>query len=334
MTRPVVHLLTQYAWPDDAPTGIYTEHLADGLAGEGVTVRLVAGCGTYRAGNRPAPRTRIVRLPHREGRRGSLASVALEYEATRRAFRRYLRSEVREGDTVVLTSAPPTTVFLHREIRRRGAVGVYWLQDYYPQLVRAVWDPPLPLRSLMGRLWDRQLARWDHVVKAAGNIRCTRPDVRLIRNWNTLELGPPRPAVPRTALYSGNLGWGHHLASFLELCRRLVNDGYRVTVRGDGPGMKLLPAWLHAEPALIDPAALIRSYWDAEVHLLAGHPKLPDAVFPSKVWNAIAAGRPVLASGFAAPMLEELDLALQTTQPRTHLRQWVCFLSSLVPSAA
>ena len=329
MRSAVVHLLTQYAWPDDAPTGIYAEHLADALATEGASVRLVAGTGRYREGSRPAPRTSVERLPHREGRRERLASVALEYEAVRRAFSRYLRRSVGRGDVVILTSAPPTTLFLHRAIRSRGATSVYWLQDYYPQLIRAVWDPPAPVRRLMCRLWDRHLGRWDHVVKAAANIRCGRPDVVVIRNWNTLELGDARPPTSRTALYSGNLGWGHHLPSFLELCRRLVDDGYRVTVRGDGPGMKLLPQWVRSEPALRDTETLVRSYWDAEVHLVAGHPKLPDAVFPSKVWNAVAAGRTVLASGFPPPMMDELEQA-RRADPRAHLPQWVGFVSSLL----
>ncbi len=331
---PVVHVLTQYAWPDDAPTGIYAEHVADALADEGVRVRLVAGTGRYREGRRPAPRTPVERLPHREGRRERLLSVALEYEAVRRAFARHISGEVREGDVVLLTSAPPTTVFLHRAVRARGATGVYWLHDYYPHLIRAVWDPPALLLRSLRRLWDRHLAGWDHVVKAAGNIRCPGERAVLIRNWNTLDLGAPRPAQSRTALYSGNLGWGHHLPSFLELCRQLVDEGYEVTVRGDGPGMKALPPWVRAEAPLSDPAALVRSYWDAEVHLVAGHPRIPDAVFPSKIWNAVAAGRPVRASGFAGPMLEEFEAA-RRAQPRAHLGQWVRFLEGLAtPSAA
>lgn len=327
--RAVVHLLTQYAWPDDAPTGIYAEHVADALADEGVPAKLLAGTGRYREGRRPAPRTPVERLPHREGRRQHLVSVAVEYEAVRRAFARYVRARVRPGDVVVLTSAPPTTLFLHGTIRRRGATGVYWLQDYYPQLIRAVWDPPAILRAAMRRLWDRHLRAWDHVVKAAANVRCPRSDTRLIRNWNTLSLGDPRPARPRTALYSGNLGWGHHLPSFLELCRQLVDDGYALTVRGDGPGMGRLPDWVRREPPLTEPDALVRSYWEAEVHLAAGHPMLPDAVFPSKVWNALAAGRPVLASGFGAPMLEELE-ASRRADPRAHRIEWVRFLTSLL----
>ncbi len=328
---PFVHILTQYLWPDDAPTGIYAEHVADALAKAGVPVRLVAGTGSYRPGRRPPPRTPIERLEHWRGRRERLVAVALEYESVRRAFARYLKARVGKRDVVILTSAPPTTLFLHRVIRRRAAIGVYWLQDYYPQLVRAVWDPPTPLRFAMRRLWDHHLRRWDHVVKVAGNVRCPRADAIVIRNWNTVEFGDPQPARPRTALYSGNLGWGHHLPSFVDLCRRLVDEGYEVTVRGDGPGMKGLPGWVRSEPPLTDPDALIRSYWEAEVHLVAGHPELPDAVFPSKVWNALAAGRRVLASGFAAPMLEELEEA-RRAEPLSHVQRWVALVTSLLPS--
>lgn len=329
MTRRArIHLLTQYAWPDDAPTGIYTEHVADELSRAGIPVRLVAGTGRYRDGRRPPPATPINRSCHWVGRRASLTSVALEYEAVRRAFSRELKTSVRSGDVVVLTSAPPTTLFLHSVIRRRGAIGVYWLQDYYPQLIRAVWDPPALLRRALCRLWDRSLRRWDHVVRAAGNIRCPTEKASVIRNWSTLDLGSPRPARPRTALYSGNLGWGHHLHSFLAECRRLVDAGYTVTVRGDGPGMGALPPWVRAEPPLADPGALARSYWDAEVHLVAGHPDLPDAVFPSKVWNSLATGRRIVPTGFAPTMLEELEAA-RRSEPADHRAAWVRFLESL-----
>ncbi len=331
---PVVHVLSQYAWPDDAPTGIYAEQLADALSAEGVRVRLVAGTGRYREGARPAPRTPVERVTHREGRRGRLASVAIEYEAVRRAFARHVSTEVREGDVVVLTSAPPTTLFLHRAVRARGAIGVYWLHDYYPQLIRGVWDAPAALLHPLRRVWDRHLSMWDRVVKAAGNIRCPVERTAVIRNWNTLDLGAPRPARPRTALYSGNLGWGHHLPSFLELCRQLASEGYEVTVRGDGPGMRALPSWVRAEAPLADPEALVRSYWEAELHLAAGHPRIPDAVFPSKIWNALAAGRPVQVSGFGPAMLEELERARQA-RPADHLREWVRFIRSiLAPPAA
>ncbi len=86
-------------------------------------------------------------------------STAREYESVREAFGRYIRSHVAANDVVVVTSAPPTTLFLHRAIRSRRAIGVYWLQDYYPQLIRAVWDAPARAARLLDRLWRRELGR-------------------------------------------------------------------------------------------------------------------------------------------------------------------------------
>ena len=329
MTGRSVHVLSQYLWPDDAPTGIYAEQLADSLAVAGADVRLVGGQGRYRQGRRRAPRTDIAHVAHYEGRRGRLLSTAREYESVREAFASYIRRQVRAGDIVIITSAPPTTLFLHRAIRAQGAVGVYWLQDYYPQLIRGVWDAPGFLRRILDRLWTRELRAWPHVVKAAGNLGYSGANAVVIRNWNTLELGAPIAARPRTALYSGNLGWGHDLPSFIDLCQGLQEKGYEITVRGDGPGMTQLPAWIRTAPPVVEPEELVRSYWEAEVHLVAGHPRFPDAVFPSKFWNARATGRPVLASGFSGVMAEELEAA-RTSDYRAHLVQWTRLVVSLL----
>jgi hypothetical protein len=324
----MLHLLTQYLWPDDAPTGIYVEQVADAMAAKGVEVRLVAGSGSYRPGRRQPPRTAIRRLQHLQGRRGSLLSTAMEYLAVQRAFARYVEREVSAGDVVVVTSAPPTTLSLHALIHRRKARGVYWLQDFYPQLVRGILDPPAPVIRLLEQRWERSLASWDHVVKSAANLGYHGANSTVIRNWNTVEPGEPRPARPRTALYSGNLGYGHDLGAFLAMCSSLRLEGFEITVRGDGPGMRRLPPWIRAEELLADSAELVASYWAAELHLVAGDPRLPEAVFPSKLWNSRAFGRTIRASGFSGPLAAELEVALRVDF-RQHLPGWVEFLSTL-----
>jgi hypothetical protein len=56
----------------------------------------------------------------------------MEYLSVNREFGRYIENAVEPGDVVLMTSAPPTTIFLHERVRRRGAVGVYprvqWIQ--------------------------------------------------------------------------------------------------------------------------------------------------------------------------------------------------------------
>jgi hypothetical protein len=327
------HILSQFVWPDDAPTGIYAEHVADGIRARGSKVRLVSGTGSYRRGSRLAPASPIERQAHHVGGRGNLLMTMAEYLAVSRAFRRYIERNVSAADVVIVTSAPPTTIFLHSAIRRRKAVSVYWLQDYYPQLVRGMWDPPAVATRALSRLWDHQLQGWDHVVKAAGNLAYSRSNSRVIRNWPTIEFRDLAPAQPATALYSGNLGYGHDLRSFLDLCGELRHRGYAITVRGDGPKMQGLPDWIERRPPCMSQEELVAAYERSEIHLIAGDPRLPEAVFPSKVWNSLAARRRIIVSGFVGAMQEEWS-RVEQSDFRAHLPAWIDFAMSLTSPAA
>ncbi len=326
--QPRVWLFSQFVWPDDAPTGIYAEQLADALNLAGTPATLVSGRGDYRPGQRDRPGSPIERVGHRAGGRQSLLRIAAEYRDVRRAFEAFLTARVGRGDVVVVTTAPPLTLRMHRAVRKAGATGVYWLQDFYPELVRGIARFPSPFISLLSWYWRRELAKWPHVIKAAGNLGYHGTNARVIRNWPTIDLGVPVPSHPRTALYSGNLSYAHDLVSFLELCSELKARGYEITVRGDGKWISQLPDWIHVERPVASAAELALSYWRAEVHLVAGHPRFPTAVFPSKYWNSRATGREILCSGFAGPMLEELREA-EAADYTAHLPRFRDFLVRL-----
>ena len=324
-----VHVFSEYVWPDDSPTGIYAEQLADSMIELGYESVLVGGTGTYRRGARPAPKAPVARVDHWVGRRGPLVEVLRAYVSVTKAFADYIDREVGPGDVVVMTSAPPLTLLLSSAVRRRRATAVHWLQDYYPELVRGLLEYPKPMRFMAEAVWNRLLLTWDFVVKSAGNLGYEGANSRVIRNWPTLDLGAPLQAIPKTALYSGNLGYAHDLRSFIQACETLHADGYRVTVRGDGPGIARLPAWIVRESPVEDVNVLIRSYWEAEVHLVAGHPRIHRAVFPSKVWNSIASGRRIIATGFAPVMQRELEVSVNADH-RAHRRDFANFVASLL----
>ena len=316
-----VHLLTQYVWPDAAPTGLYAEHLAQKLEGRGCEVRLVGGQGDYRSLQRPKPIERVIHLDHYQGRRGSLRQTFSEYASVTRAFRKYINQNVQPDDTVIVTSAPPNTVTLAQAIRRRGARAIYWLQDYYPELVRGLREYPAPLRKTFRRYWDGRLAQWDRVVKIGANLGGPAENSVVIRNWPTLAFEKTVVPEPRTAIYSGNLGFGHDVGLLIAACEELRTKGYRITMRSDGRGAALLPPWLKPEPLEDDPARLRDDLLRHEVHLIAANPKITQAIFPSKIWNSIAARRRLVCTGFAGEMAIELEAA-QRAPFAQHLEQW------------
>lgn len=328
---PRVHVLSQYLWPDAAPCGIYAESLADRLNDAGIDAVLACGSGNYRKSERPAPRTPIVWLSTYPPRRGSFISTLGGYASVCTMFEDYIRRDVRAGDVAIVTSAPPLTVRLHRVVHEQGATAIYWLQDYYPELVRGIWDYPAVLRALLGRHWHRHLAQWDRVVKCAANLDYHGPNATVIRNWATLDFPEPAAPEPWTALYTGNLGYGHDVESFLSACAQLRQRGYRITVRGDGPGMKKLPSWIDAGPSYPTAEELQRALLRHEVHLVAAHPKIRTAIFPSKIWNSLAAGREVIGSGFEGEMAEELA-ETRRAPLHEHLNEWTQLIRGMVPS--
>jgi glycosyltransferase involved in cell wall biosynthesis len=325
------HILSQYIWPDAAPTGLYAEHLAMRLRKEGYDVRLVGGKGSYRALVRDKPTVPMLHVDHYRGRRGNLRHVFREYTSVKRAFAHYIDNLVESHDIVIVTSAPPNTIQLAGRIKRRGAHAIYWLQDYYPELIRGIHEYPLTLRRAFSQWWDRSLLRWDRVVKIASNLAGPAENSVVIRNWPTFTFPEPSTPEPRTALYSGNLGYGHDVDLLIASCAQLRDDGYGITIRADGRGARQLPSWLRVQPLHNDPQKLKDDLVRNEVHLVAAHPKIKRAIFPSKIWNSIALGRQLVCTGFAGETATELEEAKRAPFD-SHLEQWTRLLVGLVSS--
>lgn len=323
------HILTQYVWPDAAPTGLYAEHLATRLHELGCDVRLVGGNGNYRTLRRDKPPVPILHLEHYGGHRGNLAQTFLEYASVKRAFERYINNIVKHGDAVIVTSAPPNSVQLATCIKRRGARAIYWLQDYYPELIRGVHEYPAALRSAFGKWWDHQLSQWDRVVKIAANLGGPTDNSVLIRNWPTMSFEASIEPEPGTAIYSGNLGYGHDVGLFVAACEKLRSEGYRISIHADGRGLQYLPAWLTPLPLESDPVKLRDNLLRHEVHLIAANPKITRAIFPSKIWNSLAAGRRLICTGFDGDMWDELE-ASRNAPFLHHLDQWIELLSEMI----
>jgi len=329
---PTIHILTQYVWPDAAPTAIYAEDLATRLQSARFDVRLVGGTGNYRALKREKPSMPIVYCDHFHGGRGSLTQTFFEYASVKRAFQKYIDEFVWRGDIAIVTSAPPNSVQLAAHIRGRGARAVYWLHDYYPELIRGIREYPTMARRKLSAWWDRQLLQWDRVVKISANLGGPNDKAIVLRDWPTVTFDMTEPFEPFTALYSGNLGYGHDINLFVQACSELRQKGFSLTIRADGRGVRLLPDWLKVQSLHSDPDEIKTDLLRHEVHLIAADPRITRAIFPSKIWNSIASGRQLICTGFAGEMLRELEEAKRAPF-NLHLDHWAEFIVEFASSA-
>jgi glycosyltransferase involved in cell wall biosynthesis len=213
--------------------------------------------------------------------------------------------------------------------RLRDASLVTWQQDLYPETAAAlgVIDAHGPLFRFLKALRNRSLRQADrNVVISDAMATCLQREgipaarVRMIPNWADGEaIRPVEPAhnplrrkwIGNDAFvvgYSGNMGRAHDLEPLLEAARRLQDRNTSTPIRfllvGDGIQVRHL-AGIIAEKGLKNVAmrpfqprqGLRHSLGVADLHVVSLRPELEGLAVPSKIFGALAAGRPVLYLG-------------------------------------
>lgn len=240
-------------------------------------------------------------------------------------------------DLIIFMSDPPLLFALGPVLRfLKGSRYVSWCQDIYPEV--AIRLGILKERSLPA-IFLNVLSRWglrsaDGVV-AVGEFMAEilrqkgiAPEkIRVIHNWADGErVRPIEPGSNRfldahglrnrfIVLYSGNLGLGHDIEMVLKAAVRL-EEQKEILFLFIGGGKKSGP--LRERSAGMtnvrflpyqDEGNLAESLGSGDLHLVTLQPGLEGIVIPSKLYGALAAGRPVIyigsAQSEAAHIIEE-----------------------------
>jgi hypothetical protein len=323
-----IHIINQYVYPDGSPVCLIAEQVANYLYSEkGAEVVMVGGAGEYRPSTREKPSVPLVSIQTKSFKRDTTIQILLEYFVVFRAFWKYIRNEVKEGDTVVLTSSPFTNAFLRRAIRFKKVKTFFCIFDYFPAAILTL-NYPKFICKIIQFFYNNELKKFDSVIKASYNVGYFGENAVVKRLWNMIDIEPDSKVIPeKKALYTGNLGIAHDVEALAQACEKLKNEGYEINIHADGPGLEKLPEWLKKRSKGIFTNAndLIKALYAHEIHLITGTPGTDEASFPSKIWNSLAAGRKIVACGFEGKMNEELEMILASDY-KSHLANWANFI--------
>jgi len=323
--------INRYFYPDVSATAQLLTELTEDLAAQGETVTVIAGNSAYAGGPSVLPAQefykgiRIVRVGFtRFGRTRTLGRLADYLSFWVSAFVTAVRTK--RQDCLIVLSDPPLLSVLAALVRMvKPLKTVCWLQDVFPEIaVRAgVLSEGLVARCL------RWLAQWslrqmDQVVVIG---RCMErqilsdgvlsPSLARIPNWAD---GTHIKSLPRSeneflqqhnlenrfvVMYSGNHGVVHEFETLVALLRetREVPELCFCFI-GDGAWKKKLvdtaqtEGWTHIRFLPYQPKSLLQSSLSAaHVHLVSLRTDMEGLSIPSKVYGALAAGRPVIFIG-------------------------------------
>lgn len=328
--------VNRFYWPETPATAQLLTDLAEGLARRGHEVVVLTSTGADTAATLPAAEVRhgvrIVRLRGTRWHRAGLLGKACDYASFFAVVLWRAWRLVRPAHTVVALTDPPLLgVGLAVVARLRRAALVHWAQDIYPEIAveLAGLKPLALLRPLRDLSWRRARAVVTLGEDMAATIRLAGvPAGRLavIPNWAPAGLAPVEPAAVAeqrrawgldgkfVVAYSGNLGRVHDLDPVIEAATLLRHRPDIVLLFvGGGARQAELQAVVRARNlarVIFQPAQprahLARSLAAGDLHLVTLLPGCERYVFPSKLYGALAVGRPVLAVAEPASELARL----------------------------
>lgn len=322
-------IITQFYPPDYAATGQLIEELAVQLGRIGLSVQVFTGQPGYAFHNQSAPKNEhLGPVTIRRSRSTRLWSKRIRGKALNgvlfclRSFLHLLRSRSR-GDVLLLTTAPPFLpilgYFAHKIF---GIPYVCLLYDLYPDV--AVELNVVSKKHWLVRLWDATNCRiWknaqqvivlsssmkDRIVAKCPEIS---DKIAVIHNW-----ADPTWIVPIakqhnrfakefnlvdkfTVLYSGNMGRCHDLETILEAVKLLQAEPIQFVFIGNGAKRQAFRAEAD-QLGLVncqflpyqDKENLPYSLTACDLSLVSVSPGMEGLVAPSKLYAALATGRPV-----------------------------------------
>lgn len=333
-------IISELYYPEDTSTGYFLTGIAEGLAAAGGAVRVLCAQPSYRQKGQMAPEreTRagvaIRRLPAPAGDKNKLAQRLWLSVALSLRFARAISQEMRRGEPVLVVTNPPTLPWIVAALARaRGAKACLLVHDVYPDVL--VPTGITRRGSLLYRSLDL-VQRWawrrfDRVVALGRDMeerllrKCPELQGRIsiIPNWGDVDSVRCRPRTGNTlrarlgweeafvVQFSGNLGRTHGVDDLLALAARLRDDvRIRFLVYGWGAGRARIEEAIAAGEApnlvLLPPCEReeLGDYLNAcDVFLMPFKAGMEGISVPSRLYNVLAAGNPVVAVAHEASEL-------------------------------
>jgi colanic acid biosynthesis glycosyl transferase WcaI len=340
-------VVSELYFPEQSATGYYLTRIAEALAQSG-DVRVISGQPTYAARGIRAPRTElrngvaIFRCRATTFAKDQLLGRVINLATfTIAAFITGVL-QFRRGDNVIAVTNPPTIPFvIALACALRGAHCYILVHDVYPDAMIAA--GMLVERSFAAKML-RSLHRWlyravAHVIvlgrdmstliqRRAGTGACA---ITIIPNWADTDVIAPSSRADNTLLtqhrlddkfviqYSGNMGRTHGIECILNAAVKLSSSD-RIHFLFIGSGAKR--EWLECEAGrlrvsnctVLPPQRredLTVSLNACDIAIIAFVPGMSGVSVPSRMYNVMAAGRPIIAVAD-----EDSELALVVKEER------------------
>lgn len=328
--KPQVWVVSELYYPEETSTGYFLTGIAEGLARSFAT-GVICSPPTYAARSlRVAPSEErngvlIIRCPSTRLNPRMLLYRLINALTMAASIGYAVFRRVRRGHKVIVVTNPPLLPWVVRAAAvTRGASCVLLVHDVYPEVLAAagLLRPNSLLYRLLRRMAHSLYRGFREVVVlgrdmqelVAQKLRATDRPPRVIPNWGDIESVTPvagvNPIRDRLGLagkfvvqYAGNIGRTHDIELVLQAARRLSESQVHFLIIGSGSrenvvktelGRGSLPNVTFVPSVARDALGLWLTACDVAIVCL--RPGMKGVSVPSRVYNILAAGTPLIAT--------------------------------------
>jgi colanic acid biosynthesis glycosyl transferase WcaI len=308
--------VNQFYWPDRAGASRLLTDVTRRLAALGHEVTVICGAPAVAMDCSARPPVTIAQASNLAFSRRPLRRLASYASFFTFAVVRSFMS--RRPDLVVTLTTPPLLSLLGNLLRvARRTRHVIWEMDMYPDV--AIDTGLLEPRDLLTRFLLR-LSRWsrrraDRIIALGACMRSrliadgiSEDKVVAVENWadeEQIAASELPPQAPLEILYAGNLGMAHDTDTLWE-AMSTGNTAAAIRFRFVGSGVKMAQLQRLCRShgiinAVFEPFQtslnLARLYMSAHIGLVTQRQSCVGSVVPSKIYEYLAAARPLLYIG-------------------------------------
>lgn len=324
-------IISELYYPEQNATGFFLTGIAEGLVHESQSVSVLCAQPSYNQRGTKAPKVELhngveIRRcwsttcdPKKIwGRLLNFATTSLSI-GCRGLF------SIRRGDKVLVVTNPPLLLFFVRAVCwLKGAKFILLVHDVYPDVFvpLGLMQSSHPLYRMLSWVNGKLYASADRVVALGRDMARLVEDkskglasVSVIPNWGDVDVISPAPKMENALLqeleltdkfvvhYSGNHGRTHDLLSLIEAAELLKEDSdIHFLFIGEGSGKAEAVARAEALSlsnvtfrTFVDRSELNTSLNASDVSVVAFKRGMAGISVPSRLYNLMAAGKPILA---------------------------------------
>ena len=327
---PRIWIVSELYYPEDTSTGYFMTGIAEGLARR-YPVNVLCGQPTYSERGIRAPAVATRNGVHI--RRCAAATLDKNIIACRiinlltisiSLFVNALRGIARNDCVLVVTNPPLLPFLIALACKLRSARCLLLVHDVYPEvlIVTGITKANSFSARLINGLTHKLYLSVERIITLGRDMRqlvCDKliPDLRpvtIIPNWGDVAAVHPMPRASNHLIrelklndkfviqYSGNIGRTHGLEDLLKAALRLRNDPIHFLIIGSGAKFNLLEPEINKERLnniTILPRVPRDKLYDSlnacDVAVIAFVAGMAGISVPSRMYNIMAAGKPIIA---------------------------------------